>query len=625
LAILTSDPELLISEAVRHLNTGNFAAAELACRTVLSTTPAQESANTLLGVVLLSEGRHAEAHAVFADLIDREPDAPSHWINLGTARRGMGEFDGALVAYTKAADLGIKEPDFFFNVGLTHLDRGDYESARSMLEKAHELNPADAETALRYADACHRSLQNDAAAAALTGWRTLTSLRPNVLSEIARLLINLGMQRDGEEALEAALADPSADAVTLLTGIEIAERINRLDQAHALLSRLESESHTTAIDEDLVIIRARLAQRSGDHAGAERFYRQALLANADSAKRHMELFPLAQSLDAQGRYAEALTTLQDAHASQYEYLRRVSPVMALAGGPPMMITRQSCDPDDVAAWQPLDAPSIDESPVFIVAFPRSGTTLLEVTLDAHPALQSMDEQPFVQDALDEIRALGVDYPRQLARLGGSDLAQLRAGYWRRVAGKIQLEPGKRLVDKNPLNILRLPVIRRLFPNAPILLGVRHPCDVILSCYMQQFRAPEFALLCNSPLSLARGYQRTMDFWFRQSEILQPHALQVRYETLVTEFEREVRAIMQFLSLPWDDRVLQPAQHARGKGYISTPSYSQVVGPVTAKSIDRWRHYSGMFGQVIPMVQPQLDRWQYAGLGAEGAESPCAPC
>ena len=628
MAILTSDPELLVAEAARHVIAGDLAAAELACRTVLSTTPGQDSANALLGAallgaVLLSQGRHAEAHAVFADLIDREPESPSHWINLGTARRGMGEFDDSLLAYARAGELGVEEADFFFNVGLTHLDRGDFESARSMLERARELNPADAEITLRYADACYRSLHNDAAAAALAGWRWLTSPRPSVLSEIARLLINLGLQSDGEEALQAALADPAADAVTLLTGIEIAERINRLDQAQALVSRLESESHTAAIDEDLVIIRARLAQRTGDHAAAERFYRQALLANADSARRHMELFPLAQSLDAQGRYAEALTTLQDAHASQYEYLRRVSPVMALAGGPPMMITRQSCDPDDVAAWQHLDAPSIEESPVFIVAFPRSGTTLLEVTLDAHPALQSMDEQPFIQDALDEIRALGIDYPRQLARLSQADLAALRANYWHRVAGKIQLQPGKRLLDKNPLNILRLPVIRRLFPNAPILLGVRHPCDVILSCYMQQFRAPEFALLCNSPLSLARGYQRTMDFWFGQGEILRPRALEVRYETLVTEFEREVRAIMQFLSLPWDDRLLQPAQHAQSKGYISTPSYSQVVGPVSAKSVDRWRHYSSMFGQVIPIVQPQLDRWGYAGRSVEGAELSCA--
>jgi tetratricopeptide (TPR) repeat protein len=609
----TSDPELLVAEAARHLNAGDLAAAELDCRNVLAATPRQASADMLLGAVLLSQGRYAEAQAVFTDLAEREPDEPSHWINLGTARRGMGEYDGALVACGRAAALGVKDPDFYFNVGLTHLDRGDFESARLILEKARQLDPADAEITLRYADACYRLLRNDAAAAALAGWRSLTSLRPNVLSEIARLLVNLGVQHEGEQALEIALADPTADAVTLLTGIEIAERINRLDQAQALVARLESDAHPAAIDEDLVIIRARLAQRSGDHAAAVRLYGQALLANADSAMKHMELFPLVQSLDAQGRYAEAMTTLQQAHTSQHEYLRRISPALTLAGAPPMLITRESCDPEDVAAWQEQDAPSIADSPVFIVAFPRSGTTLLEVTLDAHPALQSMDEQPFIQDALDEIRALRVNYPRGLVRLSRSDLATLRANYWRRVASKIQLQPGARLVDKNPLNILRLPVIRRLFPNAPILLGVRHPCDVILSCYMQHFRAPEFALLCNSPLSLARGYQRTIDFWFQQSEILRPDTLEVRYETLVTDFEREVRAILRFLGLPWSDRVLLPGQHARDKSYISTPSYPQVVSPISNKSVDRWRHYAGMFVPLIPIIQPQLDRWNYAAV------------
>jgi tetratricopeptide (TPR) repeat protein len=620
-ASLISDPELLVAEAVRHYSAGDLAAAELACRTVLATTPKQVSANTLLGAVLLSSGRFAEAQAVFADLIEREPDAPRHWINLGNARRGMREYDGALVAYARAAALGVKDPDFYFNIGLTHLDRGDFESARLILERARELDPADAEITLRYADACYRSLQNDAAAAALAGWRSLASLRPSVLSEIARLLVNLGQQREGEQALESALADPAADAVTLLTAIEIAERTNRLDQAQALVARLESTPHSTAIDEDLLIIRARLAQRGGDHATAERLYGQALLANDDSAMKHMELFPLVQSLDAQGLYAEALTTLRQAHASQYEYLRRIAPAMALAGAPPMLITRESCDPGDVAAWQEADAPSIEDSPVFIVAFPRSGTTLLELTLDAHPALQSMDEQPFIQEALDEIRGLGGDYPRELAPISRSQLSRLRANYWRRVASKIQLRPGTRLVDKNPLNILRLPVIRRLFPNAPILLGVRHPCDVILSCYMQHFRAPEFALLCNSPLTLARGYQRTIDFWFAQSEILRPNTLEVRYETIVTNFEREVRAIIEFLGLPWDDRVLQPGQHARAKGYISTPSYSQVVRPISDKSVNRWRHYAGMFGPIIPIIQPQLDRWDYSAVVAVEGVSP----
>jgi tetratricopeptide (TPR) repeat protein len=621
LASSPSDPELLVAEAIRHLNAGDLAAAELACRTALSTLPKHVSANTVLGSVLLAQGRNAEAQTVFEDLIEREPNAPPHWINLGNARRGMGEFDQALLAYARAAALGVKDPDFYFNVGVTHLDRGDYESARSVLETARQLDPADAEITLRYADACYRSLQNDAAAAALLGWRSLTSMRPRVLAEIAQLLINLGEQQPGEQAIESALADPAADEVTLLTGIEIAERTNRLDQAQSLVTRLESAPRSAAIDEDLLIIRARLAQRAGDHAAAERLYGQSLLAKKDSAKKHLDLFPLVQSLDAQGRYAEALSTLQQAHASQLEYLRRVAPALVLSGAPPMLITQQSCDPDDVAAWQDADAPSIEDSPVFIVAFPRSGTTLLELTLDAHPLLQSMDEQPFIQDALEDIQALSIDYPRAMSPLSKGVLADLRAKYWRRVAGKIQLRPGTRLVDKNPLNILRVPVIRRLFPNAPILLGVRHPCDVILSCYMQHFRAPEFALLCNSPATLARGYRRTIDYWFSQSEILRPKSLEVRYETLVANFEREVRAIFEFLALPWDERVLEPGQHAQQKGFISTPSYSQVVGPISTKSVDRWHHYAELFGPLMPILQPVIERWNYSAVVAVDGVSP----
>ena len=188
--------------------------------------------------------------------------------------------------------------------------------------------------------------------------------------------------------------------------------------------------------------------------------------------------------------------------------------------PDMSVTARGCDAADVAAWDHAGAPSTAESPVFVVGFPRSGTTLLELALDAHPQLKSMDEQRFVQDALDELMAAGADYPQRLRDVSRETFwTRVRARYWERVAKKVKLAPGERLVDKNPLNILRLPVIRRVFPNARILLAVRHPCDVILSCYMQQFRAPDFALLCRSIESLALGFRRTFDYWYAQNALL----------------------------------------------------------------------------------------------------------
>jgi len=615
-----SDPDGLVAEAHRQLTLGDLAAAELACRQALATDARHVAATTLLGATLLTQRRFGEAEAVYTDLAERAPEHAAHWVNLGSARRGLGQLDKALAAYGYALKLGASTADLYFNIGLTHLDRADFEAARSILDQARALAPQDAEVRMQYAHACYRCLRNEEAAAALMDWRSLDPTSAAVLAQIAQLLVNLGMPEEGNAALDLALADPGVDATTLLAAIETLERINRLPEAQALMIRLEATPQSSTVDEHLVIVRARIAARLGDHASAELFYRQALLTNSDSAQKHMELFPLAQSLDALGRYEEAWATLREAHASQLEYLQRVAPLLVLSGAPPMLITRHSCHPADVAAWG-TEGPSVADSPVFVVGFPRSGTTLLEMTLDAHPDLQSMDETSFIQDALDEIHDLTPDYPHGLAGLTHAQLAELRAGYWRRVATKVRLRSGARLVDKNPLNILRLPVLRRLFPNAPILLGIRHPCDVLLSCYMQHFRSPDFAILCHRLPILAHAYRRTFDFWYEQAAILKPHTHEVSYETLVADFAAEVRRILDFLQLPWHDAVLRPGDRAQAKGFISTPSYTQVVRPVSSASVGRWHRYEQQLAPAIDMVKPQLERWNYAAVVAVEGVSP----
>lgn len=113
----------------------------------------------------------------------------------------------------------------------------------------------------------------------------------------------------------------------------------------------------------------------------------------------------------------------------------------------------------------------------------------------------------------------------------------------------------------------------------------------------------------------------MSFWLQQAGILRPPLLEIRYESLVSDFERDVRAIMEFLQLPWDERVLRPADHARQKGYISTPSYTEVVRPVSTRSVGRWRNYEREFAAVLPILRPLLDHWSYAAVVAVEGVSP----
>ncbi len=94
-------------------------------------------------------------------------------------------------------------------------------------------------------------------------------------------------------------------------------------------------------------------------------------------------------------------------------------------------------------------------------------------------------------------------------------------------------------------------------------------------------------------------------------MLAPRVHELRYEEYVANFERETRALAQFLELDWDDRMLAPGARAQAKGFISTPSYSQVVQPVNTRSVGRWRNYQDHVGPVLAPLQALMNRWSYA--------------
>ena len=609
---MNSTTSASVERARQFLAEGKHAQAEAEARAVLARSPGDLGARMILNASLLFAQRFTEAIPVAESLVESAPKEPAHWMNLGTARRGARQYDLALKAYTEAATLGASGPDFAFNVALTHIERGDLEAARSLLAAAREQEPFDGEICFHYALVCYETLRMDEASAVLAQWQTLQRLDSTLIANIGSLLTNLGEPRRAEVALRQARADKSATTGALLTVISVLERTNRLAEARELMDRLLADPKTDLHSPERMALEAQLLQREGKHAEAETLFTRALPGKEEFHLRYMRLFPIARSLDALGRYDDAWRVLTEAHASQFDAIQRQSPQWQVRAMPDMSITARGCDPADVAAWDHAGAPSTAESPVFVVGFPRSGTTLLELALDAHPQLKSMDEQRFVQDALDDLLAAGVGYPAKLSDVTSDILARVRAQYWARVAKKVKLAAGERLVDKNPLNILRLPVIRRVFPNARIILAVRHPCDVILSCYMQQFRAPDFALLCRSIESLALGFRRTFDYWYGQSELLTPAVHELKYEDFVRDFESGTRAITDFLELPWVESMLRPAERAQAKGYISTPSYSQVMQPVNQKSVDRWRRYEKHFGGALPPLEPYLTRWGYAG-------------
>ena len=608
-------PAELVQSAWEAYTRNELAAAVALCRQALPMEKSNVDVLGALGFFLHASRQFEESADVFAKLTKLRPAEPSYWMNLGTAHRCSGRLEAALTAFANAATRGADSADFFYNVGLTHIDRSDFESASLVLAKAVEMAPQDAEIRYRYSLCCYERVRSNEALAALDHWEDFSDLNPEIIANIGLLLMKLGEAEKAEAAVRRAVAAADLDPQPLLTLIQLLERTNRLQEAIELLPQLMANPQAPSLGPELPLIRAQLAQRLGEHELACTLFSDLVHDCKEPHLRHLLQFPLAKSLDALQQCDLAFDTLIAAHQSQIELLRLTAPQLIARGTPTMVITRFGCDPDDIASWKDPAAPALEHSPVFVVAFPRSGTTLLELTLDSHPQLASMDEQPFVQNALDDMIAGGAFYPEKLAGLTPAELDTLRAKYWERVRRKLALESGQRLVDKNPLNILRLPVIRRLFPNAPVILAVRHPCDVMLSCFMQHFRTPDFAFLCSDLQSLAVGYRRTFDFWYQQHALLNPNSMELRYETFARNFAGEVRGILEFLELPWNDAVLRPQETARDKRFISTPSYSQVIEPVSSKAVGRWHAYERGLSPVLPIIEPYLTRWGYEGLGS----------
>ena len=608
-----ADPDSLVRAAITLYQSGQFEAAASLSRKALKARPAHIGAQSLLGAALNALGQHSKASQIFAELTRREPRNIHHWMNLGTSLQAQRRYEESLDAYAQAGALGEASADFFYNVGLVHFGAGNFEAAWMVLQDAVKLAPDDAEICYQYAVCCDETMRQEDGIDALIGWPRMRGLTTGLLAKIGLLLMKLGELQSATRAIELASQDPKPDPEAILCMIQVQERTNKLKEARAALEALKADPRSNSLGSDLAVAEARLADREGRSQDACDRYAELLAETREFHLRHYYLFPQATALDRLGRYDEAYAALEEAHRSQVAYLKLTKPEVApRKDGPPLKIADFGCVEADVAAWDMTGAPALEASPVFIVGFPRSGTTLLEQTLDAHPSLESMDETRFLHEVIDKMVDDDVGYPESLAAMTTGKLNELRDLYWSRVRTRVVLEPGQRLVDKNPLNLLALPAIRRLFPNARIVLAIRHPCDVILSCYMQHFRAPEFSLLCRDLPSLAAGYRRAFDFWYREAAILRPAAYELHYEASVSAFEPQMRKLADFLELPWTDAMLATAEHASRKGFISSPSYSQVVQPVNTRSIGRWKTYERYFGGVIPQVQPYLDRWGYDG-------------
>lgn len=244
------------------------------------------------------------------------------------------------------------------------------------------------------------------------------------------------------------------------------------------------------------------------------------------------------------------------------------------------------------------------APVFLVGFPRSGTTLLDTFLMGHPSITVVEEQEMLRRAAEAVGPLD-----QLPRIRAAMLEQVRRSYLDEL-GRYADRTAGLVVDKHPLNMLGAPLIRSLFPDAPIIFAQRHPCDAVLSGFMQSFTANLGTASFLDLQDSADFYDSALSLWSRAREVLALNVHTVVYEDLVRDPERRLRPVLQFLGLSWDDRIMDHRATATARGTIMNTSYDQVTEELNTGAIGRWRRYQEQLRPVLPVLLPWAERLGY---------------
>lgn len=596
-----------LQAAERLLLDGDAAAALRHASQALACGGGHPGWQRLHALALAASGRSEEARLQFLRLAQLHPRDPDAWVNLGNACLDCGHGADALQAFTRAGSAGAEGVPYLLGRGLALMAVGCPADAEGWLHRAKKIEPGAGDVRLALGQ-CLAELERFAELDECMADMSPAGLPFQQRTALAWLWAQAGRDEAALDLHRDLLAEQPAATTARVQLALLLERLNRVHEAAGVLAVPGfAEAASTAM---AALAIGRIQRRLGNAGDAIRVLAAASGRGTDPAMGAQLHFELAKAHDQEGHVDAAMRALAEAHRLAEVALRQRHP--RLQHRQVLGWLRERLErPLPHAHPVPADEPP---APVFLVGFPRSGTTLLEQMLDRHSALQVLDERPALESTIAAMRDLpgwrNDSLDAALEQLDPTQCRQLRAHY--RAEAARHLAPAGRLVDKYPLYLTRVGYIQRLFPHSDWLLLLRHPCDCVLSCHFQAFGLNGGALAFASLESTARTYAAVMGYWDEQRALAGPRVHTLRYEDLAARPVATLHALMAFLAL-----VPEPAQQAFPRAVaertrrINTPSYAQVSEPVHARAVGRWQRYRAHFTPAtLAVLEPFVERYGY---------------
>jgi tetratricopeptide (TPR) repeat protein len=656
-------PKNLFDESIALIDAGDLAAAEARCRTTLDAYPGDVNFKALLGALLIKLNRADDAEVLLKAVITEAPAFAKPHEDLGYLLVEQNRPKEALPLLERAVELDPKLDNAWFKLGQVLAALGRGAEADKAFEKCFELSPERRLTALaaehqnagRFDEAeqlYRRILRQNPKNIDALRLLALLSVRAKREAEAETLLnhaislapdflaahLDLGQLRREQDRYGEALAafdqalklDPSNAQAHFLRGSTLAP-------AAFTPEAIEAYQRCLALRPEHIGARIGLGhmfKAIGRYEDAVASYDQCIRERPDLGEIHWSLANLKtyrfddaavaemeRHLEQGGITAQSEVNFRFALGKAYEDRKDYERAWRYySSGNVKQRAELSYDPvqtevvndnilkvftqDFLEARRSCGNP--DPAPIFIMGLPRSGSTLLEQILASHSHVEGTSELPYlgrIATSLGRKRAGGAVYPEVVRELKPQDFESLGRDYLA-LAQMHRRADAPRFIDKMPNNFPNIGLLSLILPNARIVDARRHPLDACLSCYRQLFAKGQAFTYDQTEIGeYYLQYQRMMDHW---AAVLPGRVLTVQYEEVVADFEPQVRRLLDFCGLNWEDACLKFYESDRP---VRTPSAEQVRQPIYDRSVGHWRHYEQHLAELITVIEPIRDRYR----------------
>ncbi len=565
LEINPKDINTLVNLACVLKDLGNPKQAERFLRDAIEINPKYDSALVNLGAVLNELGKIDEGEEFLKKGLKINPNSPMALNNLGNILSKKNKNKEAELFYRKAIEL---KSDFFLaydNLGSLLSKQGNLIEAEKFTEKAINYNP---KFELAYVN-------------------------------LGSIKIDLDKLLEAEELFLKAIQINENYSYAYRNLFRLYEKTNNIEK---LKNKLKTLKENKSIVNEKILFQARIFFREKDYIKAKKSIDKVSdewINNTDHQTNLLYWSYKAFIEEKVGNYDEAFKCFENSQLNlKYE---NFNPKVFQNY---IHTYRKNLDNKNFV----VENNSLEEnefSPVFLIGFPRSGTTLLDTILRSHPEIDVVEEKPLINSVEQVIKSKFKYSLDELHKLNKKDLEILRNHYLEILKNNCDNKNAKILIDKFPFQTVCLPLINLLFPNSKIIFTHRNPYDTVLSCFQQAFEPNNAMSNFRSIDSASLIYDLTMNIWLDYKKNLKMNFITSKYEDLIVDFDNHILKILDFLNISWDENIKNYRKTAHKRGKINTPSSSQVVQPLYKSSIEKWKNYEKYFKK----SNQYLDKWK----------------